>query len=84
VCDRLDAAIAEAVGFRWPLGRQEQSIIEAADRRALFSEAAVLLPEPIQGADLGLEIPPLDDPLQPAEAEKLFLEVHGSALTRRV
>jgi len=85
VCNEVDLAIAEAFGFEWPkLGSPEQQAIKRADRQALLMEAARLLPNGGEALrrDLGLgdgelrDLAPLEDPLPPAEAEKLFRRTH--------
>jgi uncharacterized protein len=91
ICKMLDRAIAEAFGFALPVaGSQEQRIIKHADRRALLMEAARLLPDGGEALrrDRGFgneelrDLPPLEDPLPPAEAEARFLETHKE-LARR-
>jgi 5'-deoxynucleotidase YfbR-like HD superfamily hydrolase len=85
VCDEVDLAIAEAFGFEWPKkDSPEQRTLKEADRRALLMEAARLLHDSGEALrrDLGLgeeeyrDLAPLEEPLPPAEAEKLFLRTH--------
>ncbi len=89
-CKTLDFVIAEAFGFEWPeYGSSEQRAIKHADNQALLMEAARLLPDGREAlrrdrrfAEGELRVlAPLDDPLSPAEAEKLFRRTHEE-LTR--
>jgi 5'-deoxynucleotidase YfbR-like HD superfamily hydrolase len=84
-CYMLDRAIAEAFGFELSeAGSQEQAIIKDADRLALLTEGARLLPDHGEALrrDIGLadgeyrDLAPLDDPLLPAEAQRQFLRAH--------
>jgi uncharacterized protein len=84
-CSTLDRVIAEAFGFEWPEdGSPEQRAIKDVDRRALLMEAAQLLPDGGEALrrDKGLgeeeyrDLAGLEEPLVPAEAEKLFLRTH--------
>jgi hypothetical protein len=84
-CRALDGVIAEAFGFALPVaGSQEQRIIKHADRRALLMEAVRLLPDGGEalrrdrrfGDEMLGELPPLDDPMPPAEARARFLWAH--------
>ena len=79
ICETLDLVIAEAFGFEWPeRGSPERQAIKHADRQALLMEAARLLPDGGEALrrDLGQEeyrdLAPLEEPLPPADAEKLF------------
>jgi 5'-deoxynucleotidase YfbR-like HD superfamily hydrolase len=85
VCDEVDLAIAEALGFEWPeAGSPEQRVIKQADRQALLMEAVRLLHDSGEAMrrDLGLgevelrDLAPLEDPLLPAEAQRQFLRAH--------
>ena len=90
-CKTLDLVIAEAFGFEWPKkDSPEERALKDADRQALLTEAARLLPdqgEALRG-DLGLgeaelrDLAPLEDPLPPAEAEARFLEAHKELAQR--
>jgi 5'-deoxynucleotidase YfbR-like HD superfamily hydrolase len=91
-CKTLDFVIAEAFGFEWPeQGSPEQLAIKSADDQTLLMEAARLLPDGGEALrrDKGLgeeeyrDLAPLEEPLPPAEAEKLFLRTH-TALIRHV
>jgi 5'-deoxynucleotidase YfbR-like HD superfamily hydrolase len=84
-CDVLDHVIAEAFGFEWPeQGSPEQLAIKSVDDQTLLMEAARLLPDGGEALrrDKGLgeeeyrDLAPLEEPLPPAEAEKLFLPTH--------
>jgi uncharacterized protein len=84
-CRVLDLVIADAFGFEYPeKGSQEQRVIKQADRQALLMEAVRLLHDSGEALrrDLGLgeeeyrHLAALDDPLSPAEAEKLFRRTH--------
>jgi uncharacterized protein len=84
-CDVLDHIIAEAFGFEWPeQGSPEQLAIKSVDDQTLLMEAARLLPDGGEALrrDKGLgeeeyrDLAPLEEPLPPAEAEKLFLRTH--------
>jgi 5'-deoxynucleotidase YfbR-like HD superfamily hydrolase len=84
-CELLDIAIGEAFGFQWPgRGLPEQRAIKRADKQALLMEAARLLPDGGKALrrDKGLgeeeyrDLAPLEEPLPPADAEKLFRRSH--------
>jgi 5'-deoxynucleotidase YfbR-like HD superfamily hydrolase len=84
-CDALDLAISVAFGFEWPhKGTLEQKIMKDADRQALLTEGARLLPDHGEALrrDIGLadgeyrDLAPLDDPLLPTEAQRQFLRAH--------
>jgi uncharacterized protein len=85
VCDEVDLAIAETFGFEWPKkDSPEQRAIKNADKQALLIEAARLLHDSGKALrrDLGLgeeeyqDLAPLEEPLPPAEAEKLSRRSH--------
>jgi hypothetical protein len=83
--DRLDAAIARALGFEAPeRGSPEWELVHGADNRALVAEAKRVLHREgaamLAAADLTPEekaTPRLDDELlDPGETERRFLDAH--------
>lgn len=86
LCQQLDAAIAEALGFqRSADDTADRQVITLADNKALVAEAVALLPggvAQIRGAvDLTdaqiAETGPAPEPLVPAAAKLAFLKAHS-------
>jgi 5'-deoxynucleotidase YfbR-like HD superfamily hydrolase len=85
-CKTLDRVIAKAFSFERPeQDSLEQWAIKRADNQALLMEAARLLPDGGKalrrdkgfGEEEYRDLAALEEPLPPAKAEKLFLQVHG-------
>ena len=85
VCDAFDVAIAEAFGFEYlKKDSQERTIIKRADNQAFLMEASQLLPDGSEALRAAQELdgralrdlPDLDEPLAPTEAERRFLGAH--------
>jgi uncharacterized protein len=81
VCQRLDLAIADALGLDWPLRESSDwQVIKAADSLALRIEAARLLPNGFVSESQARSLPSLEEPLDSARAEAAFLQAHRTAV----
>ncbi len=87
LCGRLDAAIA--IAFAFDVADNEHPVIKAADRRALVSEAQVLLHDggramlDAKGVSEGerLAARPATEPSSPERAREEFLARHRAAVS---